>query len=65
MQLVAASVRIEQVKIYNLLGEAQNVSLSSVDSQAVQINMQAKPKGMYLVHIQTNKGTSIQRVVVQ
>ncbi|MDJ1485988.1 SMP-30/gluconolactonase/LRE family protein [Cytophagaceae bacterium YF14B1] len=65
IQSVDASVRIEQVKIYNLLGEAQNVSLSSVDSQAVQINMQAKPKGMYLVHIQTNKGTSIQRVVVQ
>ncbi|MDJ1484642.1 6-bladed beta-propeller [Cytophagaceae bacterium YF14B1] len=65
IQSVDASVRIEQVKLYNLLGEAQTVSQSSVDSWAVQINMQAKPKGMYLVHIQTNKGTSIQRVVVQ
>ncbi|MDJ1494973.1 6-bladed beta-propeller [Cytophagaceae bacterium DM2B3-1] len=65
IQSVDLSVRIEQVKIYNLLGKAQNVSVSSADNQTVQINMQAKPKGMYLVHIQTNKGTSIQRVVVQ
>ncbi|MDJ1473394.1 DUF7619 domain-containing protein [Xanthocytophaga flava] len=65
IQSVDASVRIEQVKIYNLLGESQTVSLSSADNQTLQINMQAKPKGMYLVHIQTNKGTSIQRVVVQ
>ncbi|MDJ1473393.1 DUF7619 domain-containing protein [Xanthocytophaga flava] len=65
IQSVDLSVRIEQVKIYNLLGESQTVSLSSADNQTVQINMQAKPKGMYLVHIQTNKGTSIQRVVVQ
>ncbi|MDJ1473157.1 DUF7619 domain-containing protein [Xanthocytophaga flava] len=65
IQSVDASVRIEQVKIYSLLGESQTVSLSSTDSQAVQLTMQAKPKGMYLIHIQTNKGTSIQRVVLQ
>ncbi|MDJ1501238.1 DUF7619 domain-containing protein [Xanthocytophaga agilis] len=65
IQSVDASLRIEQVKIYNLLGELETVSLSATDSQAVQLNMQAKPKGMYLLHIHTNKGTSIQRVVVQ
>ncbi|MDJ1471118.1 DUF7619 domain-containing protein [Xanthocytophaga flava] len=65
IQLLDVSVRIEQIRICNLLGQQQTVNSSFTDNQNMQINMQGWSNGMYLIHIQTNKGTSVQRVVVQ
>ncbi|MDJ1469007.1 SMP-30/gluconolactonase/LRE family protein [Cytophagaceae bacterium DM2B3-1] len=65
IQASDVSITIQEIVVYNLLGEKQIVTLYQTQPQTLEINMQSKPKGIYLVHIHTNKGTSIKRVVVQ
>jgi uncharacterized repeat protein (TIGR01451 family) len=65
IQSVDASVRIEQIQVSNLLGELQAVDSVRTSNQAIQVSMQGKARGMYLIRIQTSKGILVQRVVVQ
>ncbi|MDJ1481933.1 6-bladed beta-propeller [Cytophagaceae bacterium YF14B1] len=65
IQTSDVSIAIQEVVVSNLLGERQTVTLSQTHPQALEINLQSKPKGMYLIQIHTNKGTSVKRVVVQ
>ncbi len=65
IQSVDASVRIEQIQVSNLLGELQPVDIVRTSNQAIEVSMQGKAKGMYLIRIQTSKGTLVQRLVVQ
>ncbi len=65
IQSTDASVRIEKVQVINLLGELQPVGFARTGDRVAEVSLQSSPKGMYLIRIQTNKGTWVQRVVVQ
>ncbi|MDJ1500350.1 DUF7619 domain-containing protein [Xanthocytophaga agilis] len=65
IQATDATVRIEQVTVYNMLGEKQVISYTQSTTQTLEVKLGEKSRGMYLLSIQTNKGTSIQRIIVQ
>ncbi len=57
--------KIKEIKIYNILGELVYESIPSISNTPININLSAKPKGIYFVKIYGEEKNYTEKIVIQ
>ncbi|WP_207435336.1 endonuclease [Sabulibacter ruber] len=60
-----AGLRLIEAQVYNAVGKLVAAKQASTAGQPTTFNLQSLPKGVYLIHLKTDKGTTVRRVVLR
>jgi hypothetical protein len=63
VDLRALQVPLAQLQLYNTIGQV--VAQKTTPNGEVNFDVQKLPKGMYLLKINTEKGSAVKRIVIQ
>lgn len=62
-QVLSSILKVDCLKIYNVLGKI--VFQSEIKNQKAEIDLSKQPNGIYFINIKTEKGTTVQKLIIQ